>query len=958
MKKLIAFAGGATFCIALHAAPDIYNFRHYTSRDGLSSNTVSAIIQDSRDLIWVGTPEGLDSFDGRDFIRHALPDNRSTSVQCLFEDSSKTIWIGTDDAVYRYTGDIPEPVGSMPEAMVSAFAEGPDGSMWVGTFDCGLMRLRDNSAQRYLEGSGIEVLHLASDGRLWVSDMNLPGGLRVYNAASDSFPEPGLTYIGCAPARVCAIAEDAGGNLWLGTWDSGVYILDTSNMTVTPGIGPGEGLTHVHSIVLAGERTLFTGSDDGLMRADLLTGERHLFKNERSSPGSLSNKYVYPILIDREGGLWAGTYYGGINYSSPNAGRFRQVSLSAEVGASEDYIASCFAEDPDGSIWVGSDNGGLFRFRPPRSLTRHALAKPYNIHALLRDGDFLWVGTYSDNLLRLNLKTGATKAYGFDEGLESSSIYALRKDASGTLWAGTVSGICRYSPQEDRFIRERETQWISDMEVLPDGTLLAAQERHGILVRSPEGVWTQTGIEAGGITAFPGGVLAGTGNGLVIMDKDGGTQSLLEGQSIHGIVYDGARFWLTTQGELLRYSPGSSNTESYGLNDGINASFFPQNALFQASDGRIYAGTADGFIVFHPGAVKPEAVPPRVLITRVHASGDGIFADLMRMGKTRLRWNFKGLYASFAAPVYSAPEKVRYAYRLEGLDNEWKDIGNRNSISLSRLPAGRRYRLHVRAGNNSGVWSPEEDSFEFSIMQHPLRSNVALAIYILLAVAAAVQAGRKIVGRIEKQSKQQYQTKLDEAVSHVKEEEKGERAQFIGSITDQLEAPVAGIGFQLEKLAEEDLPEPVREELDALENSHRMLRSINTYLRQIQNTLAGDEPKETESLTPGENFLARLNKIIMDNIANPELSVAFLAKEMAISRSSLFTKVSELSGETPNRLINLTRLTLAAGLLAKGDHSVSEVCYMVGFSSPSYFSKIFTTQFGQSPNEWSKRNRA
>ena len=134
-----------------------------------------------------------------------------------------------------------------------------------------------------------------------------------------------------------------------------------------------------------------------------------------------------------------------------------------------------------------------------------------------------------------------------------------------------------------------------------------------------------------------------------------------------------------------------------------------------------------------------------------------------------------------------------------------------------------------------------------------------------------------------------------------------------------------------------------------------MLRSVTAYLRQIQNTLS-DKKEEDVPKTPEENFLARLNKIITDNISNPDLSVAFLAKEMAISRSSLFTKVGELSGETPNRLINMTRLNMAANLLVEGHHSVSEICYMVGFSSPSYFSKIFVNQFGISPNEWSKRN--
>lgn len=962
MRKLITMLGAAALCTTLWAAPDTYTFRHYTSRSGLSSNTISAIIQDCRDLIWIGTSEGLDSFDGRDFIHHNIPGKQSASVQSLFEDSSLTIWVGTEDAVYRYVSDSFAKIDGISGSVVSAFAESPDGSIWIGTLGGGLYRYHDNVISHYLERGFIEALHVSADNRLWVADMSIASGLRIYNAATDSFADPELTYNNCTPTRVCAIDEDDEGDLWLGTWSSGIYRLDTSAMTVSLGIGPGTDLYHVHSITHSGSRLFFIGSDNGLLTVDALTGERHLYKNDRKDPESLSNQYVYPILMDREGGLWAGTYYGGANYASPNVGRFRTVSLSEEVNAPEDFITSCFTEDHDGSVWIGSDNGGLFRYYPStRKVSRYPMPKVLNIHALLRDEDNLWIGTYSDNLLKLNLLSGTIQSYGFEEGLGSSSAYSLRKAPDGTLWAGTVNGVCRYLPSEDRFVQEKAAEWVNDIETCTDGSVWVAQERGGMLVRTPDGNWRDTGIEAHCIAVVPSGVLAGTRNGLVLVDGEE-EKTALEGMNIQGIVYDGTQLWITTPGHLLRYSHQNEESEVYGQNDGVKADLFSPNAIMSADDGRIYAGTADGFISFHPGSIRPSAVPPRVTLTRVHSTGNGVFADLLRMAgnaeKIRLKWNHKELYASFAAPVYSAPEKVRYAYMLEGLESGWKPLGNQNSINLSQLPAGKHYRLRVKAGNNSGAWSPEEASLEFSIMQHPLQTNLAIAIYILLALSATGFVLRKIIGRIEKKSKLQYERQLDEAVSHVKEEERDERAQFIGSITDQLDAPLAGIGIQIEKLKEEELTAPVKGELETLENSHRMLKSVTAYLKQIQKTLSGDDKgKESEKETPEENFLARLNKIITDNISNPDLSVAFLAKEMAISRSSLFTKVNELTGETPNRLINLTRLNMAANLLSDGQNSVSEICYMVGFSSPSYFSKIFVSQFGVSPHEWSKRNR-
>lgn len=111
------------------------------------------------------------------------------------------------------------------------------------------------------------------------------------------------------------------------------------------------------------------------------------------------------------------------------------------------------------------------------------------------------------------------------------------------------------------------------------------------------------------------------------------------------------------------------------------------------------------------------------------------------------------------------------------------------------------------------------------------------------------------------------------------------------------------------------------------------------------------------AIDPADDFFPRLEKIIGDNLSNPELSVHFLAAKMSISRSGLFAKCRERCGETPNSLIKHTRLNTAAGLLARGEHSISEICYMVGFTSPSYFSKSFSSQFGMTPNDWLKTHR-
>ncbi|MBQ9193438.1 MAG: helix-turn-helix domain-containing protein [Bacteroidales bacterium] len=981
MKKrallfLLLLAAGA-----LPATAVGYSFRHITSRDGLSSNSVRAIVQDHLGLVWVGTAVGLDSFDGRDAIHHDFPDGESGTVLVLFEDSRKTLWIGADCGLFRYDGISVVRVPEIPRGEVTGLTEDRDGGLWVGMWGKGVFRLSGDTVSGYLDGHQVEAIISSEDGRLWVADASAGEGLMVYNSSSLSFESPGLSFQGCTPTRVCAMEEDGDGNLWLGTWNLGLYRMDAATRTVRCAVPPEKGLNHIHSLTRDGARNLLVGSDDGLLHLDPQTGEQTLYRNDRNDPASLSDQFVYPVTRDHEGGLWIGTYYGGVNYVAPHLGQFTTRSLSGLLGAEERFVVSCFCEDPDGTLWIGSDNGGLFRYDPVRdaavqwSATRgwSGRLSALNVHALLREEDDLWIGTYSDNLLRLNLKTGLVREYGQDEGLDAPSVYGLCLDAGGTLWAGTSSGICRYDAASDRFVEERAAgDWVMDIQADAEGSLWFATSRSGVLRRKSDGSWqtfttADNGLPSNYInclTPAPQGVFAGTQNGLVLLSADGGAKTLMTGEDILRIASDGNQLWLSTASSIVRYFLADGRRESFGANDGITSSLFSTNAGTVTRDGRIYMGAADGFVSFFPG-VKGNDTPPPVLFTRFHASGPGLFMDAFQngsLGHIVLPWRMRDIYISFAALSYEAPEKIRFAYRLEGLDPEWKQIGNQNFLSLNKLPAG-RYRLQLTACNNSGVWNTEGATLSFTVRPHPLLSNVALILYVLLVGILFWLLGRWYLKRKEEESKARYEQQLDAAVSLLKEEERDDRVQLLTSLADQLEAPLTGIGVQLDRIKEEPrVPQAVKGGLSVIEKNHRMLRSLSASLQQMRAALSLREGKapETEERVPDreEDFLLKLDRIIAENVANPELSVGFLAKEMAISRSGLFAKVKELCGETPNNLINQARLNKAAALLSEGRYSVGEICYMTGFSSPSYFSKSFLNQFGVSPHDWARTHQS
>lgn len=246
MRKHRLLLTTLTLLLAAHLWPagaSNYVFRHITSRDGLASNSVRAIVQDHMGLIWLGNGNGLDSYDGREVIHHPLPGGVAPAVLALMEDSARILWVGTDNGLYRYIGDDLTEEPLLEHTEITAFAEDRDGGVWVTTWGKGVFRFLDGKAENWLDGHQTEAILIGKDGRIWVADMAAEEGVFVFHSASQTFVSPGFSFQDCAPARVCALDEDGNGDLWMGTWESGLYRADLSARTVHLAVPPGKGVT-------------------------------------------------------------------------------------------------------------------------------------------------------------------------------------------------------------------------------------------------------------------------------------------------------------------------------------------------------------------------------------------------------------------------------------------------------------------------------------------------------------------------------------------------------------------------------------------------------------------------------------------------------------------------------------------------------------------------------------------
>ena len=645
--------------VTLLAVPNDFRFRHFSVEDGLSSNSVRAIMQDKYGFLWIGTEEGLNRYDGIMIKSYSIcPQAAGKYISSLYG-TKKNIWIGTDEGIYIYAYatetftyfDLTTPNNVRITSIVNHILQDKDGNLWFSTNGQGLFRY--NLSKNYLEqyeftsAFGIVASTMAdSDNQIWALTNQGESGVYKLNKAENKFEPFGLLYnAGNHHSQALAMLEDSEQTLWLGTWECGLQKIDKYTRQTTTYLHPtdGKGVTHIHSLMEYAPHQLLIGSDDGLLLFNTLTEEYKLFTENETVPNSLSNRFVYPIIKDREGGIWIGTYYGGINYISPNAEQFESFSHSRLYNSINGNVIGRFCEDAHGQIWIASDDGGLNRYSPKDRKFVYYLPADHknslsyhNVHALCMDGDNLWIGTYTGGVNVLNLQTGTFKVYrsytDIPTSLDGTSSYAIFKDRSDRIWVASMNGINLYNREEDNFIRIKNLDAMTiDIDQDTKGNLWFSTQGKGLFKFHPEKqIWknyvhnnTLPNTLANNqvnccLIDSHGEIWAGTMNGLCKynIEEDNFETIPLEipSHNICSIIEDQHILWLTTTKGLVRYIPGEG-CQVFTKSDGLQSDQFLPNAGIKASDGKIYIGSVNGFNAFYPHQIKTNHVRPPVVIT-------------------------------------------------------------------------------------------------------------------------------------------------------------------------------------------------------------------------------------------------------------------------------------------------------------------------------------------------------
>lgn len=850
--------------------PTQFHFRHYNIENGVSSNNISTLFQDQKGYIWIGTENGLNRFDGNQFTlyqkNNPLYSNfHANSINTICETTDKKLWLGTDNGVFIYNQvkDTFTPFVKQTSdktsitSWITHIIQDKAGNIWIATHKQGIFLFNtqtDKLTQFEIPQNDNIVTRILNDeqNNIWLSG---PYQLCKLNKVNNTFETYAIEEK-TESIYSMALWEDSSNHIWIGTWDKGLWKLDPRTKQVEKYLTgeKGKGILHIHSILEYSPELLLIGSDDGLTIFNPVTHESFLYDNYGDSEKSLSDKFIYPILKDREGGVWIGTYYNGISYLPPYCGQFNGYSESSDIPYFNSRIISRFCEGENGNIWIASDDSGLSCFNPSTmqflDFNGRKKLNKHNLHALCMIDKDLWIGTYGDGIQVLNAQTGKIKNYNTTNGLDENNIYSIFKDSQGQIWTGSMNGICQYDAQKQRFTPIKYLEALV-IEIAEDakGNLWIATQGKGLFRYSPQKnkEWEKYGLEKGfnSLTVNhlcinkDNEIWAATSEGLYLYNplKDIFTYQPLRlpNECINAILEGEDCLWLTTAKGLVKYTPATQETQIFTKSDGLQSEAFIMASALKTRNGEFYIGSINGFNTFYPHQLKLNTQKPNVVLTsleifnqKIDTQKDGTLPEAIdHLKEIHLSYKDNVITLNYAALSYCTPQKNQYAYMLEGFDKGWNYVGSQHSTTYTNLPAG-TYTFRVKASNNDNIWNEEGTSIRI-IVHPPFYLSLPFKIgYVLLFLLALGLLLRYVIRRSEKK----HAKAIDELNSKKEIEIHEAKINFFTMIAHEIRTPVSLIIGPLEKIMQSThIPTNERQELEIIDrNSQRLLYLVNQLL--------------------------------------------------------------------------------------------------------------------------------
>lgn len=753
---------------------DGYGFKHYPAipydSTSLSGQGVLAIAEDNKARLWIACNNGLNCYDrwlDRFYQFRNNPLDTTTIVgnalSCMLIDSKQRLWLGTywDGLCYAELDKIrkiPEQSpkfyrfskksdnGSLTDNFVQSIFEDREGTIWVVTSDKVLHRWDEKNRIFSHYTFPAEIANKAEFIELWLEDTithnfwftTRGSGIFSWNKHTQEikrYSTKSNRHLSFDIVR--HIWRDPSGILWVGTDGGGLALLDENK------------------------------------------GEIVTYNYRSDNPFSISSDAVYRIFPDRSNNIWLATFNGQLCKLNPYRTAFHlfkaQKGLSSE-GLNHKSILSLL-ENKNGKLWIGTDGGGINIYDRKTGKFSYITqnSKPYGLTAnaiidMTEDSaGNIWMATYGGGMMCYHPASGRIEKFIYNpkdpNTIRENNIWTITTDRQHNIWCVTIGGILEYyNPKTRQFIHFDSDPMVPHNYLIAYPTQMLIDSRNWLWITTSEGI-VKLDLNKYDLSKQKNQVIfdiyrhiegkAGTppSNDIYAMAEDpegnmwfGTNQGLLfkldistmrfgsrithpelTNKSIRSMIFDQrGRLWMGTTNGLWQFYPKSRQFYRYEEGDGLQGNIFSR-ALLLLKDGKIAAGGTNGLNLFNPDEVPINALPPRVVITEFKVFGQPIKVGEKRNGEFILQqaieetkeiylpYNFNYFSFAFTALDFTNPAKNKYAYILEGFDQDWQyTSADRREAIYSNLPPG-EYVFKVKASNNDGIWSIEPTSIKITI---------------------------------------------------------------------------------------------------------------------------------------------------------------------------------------------------------------------------------------------------
>lgn len=886
-----------------------YIITHWDTEDGLPVNSVNKIIQDQTGYLWLATNDGLVRFDGVKFTVYKswqYPGIHSNRIDNMVESADSTLWLATEQQylIKFKDGDFTTIRSShnFYGNYVHQLYKDETGRLWIGT-DKGLNVYEAGSLHPFqpematINGS-INRIFSQANGSLWFRD-----GKQIYRLQNDSlhkvtksvlitdatpfyedlnqtawfatrnglyrFKNNKLSFI----TGNLDIIDITGhkDTLWLATRDKGFYNYANGKLVKT---GHGEGTGHILSgtfikrnghLWKATDHTLYRDSTlilklpaditdfmfdtegnlwiatfaDGLYRVkpNLFT----IYSEEDGLPLNI----VYPVLADKKQNIWVGTHGEGIAKISDGeiVSNYSFEGLNGSI-----YVRSLW-QKKDGTILAGLLGEGIYALKPGQEdmvfkpfLQNNILdhSTPLTIYEDRRQQ--LWVGTNNGLFL---IHTNKTKRFLPNDKPAFGLIRYITEAPNGDLWFATNGkGILRYDGETFSLFK-REDGLSSNF----IRKIFIEKDKNGNYI-----LWL--GSEDGGLIRMVWNTQKEQINHILTIDKQDG----LYDNVIHNIIDDGnGNYWMSTNRGIFRVSRQELNAFVSGKTDEIHSIAYTeadgllnregnggmQPAGAKTADGRLWFPTQGGVVVIDPAEMETNNIPAKPVIEQLAADTLAYaFPDTLKLDAHHR--NFSIHYTGLS---FTAPQKIRFRYKLQGLNEKWIEAGTRRAAFFTNIPPG-EYTFKLLASNNNGVWSETPATMTLTVAPFFYETNWFLALCIALVFGAFFSIIQLRTRRLKKAEKA-LQAKVSERTAELeseklKTEQQAEqlkaldeaKSRFFANISHEFRTPLTLILNPLEQLAgngKSNRPAAEKKQFKMMmRNGRRLLRLINQVLDLVK----------------------------------------------------------------------------------------------------------------------------